>query len=231
MATTGNLQQQTIYPEVAGMDIAWTCSAKEDVGGDVFDVFQVAPGRMALCVADVVGKGAPAARLRTHVREAVVAAAAKGCSPQEVCERVNRLMCRRFSDGQFTTCFFAYIDLERQRLTYTRAGHTPAVLARRDGSVARLMKGGGILGAFDNFAYEQEEVDLRRGDRLVLFTDGVTEAATDDGEEFGEARLTALLERHRSRSAGQIQHILMGAITRFCGGLLTDDTTLGVVAV
>ena len=116
-------------------------------------------------------------------------------------------------------------------MRYASAGHNPPFLLRRDASCERLGEGGGVLGIFIDQTYAMGTVQLAPGDRLVLYTDGVTEANNPAGEEFGEERLLALLREHRAVSAEQLQKTILAAADEFSGGHWHDDATLLVVAV
>jgi serine phosphatase RsbU (regulator of sigma subunit) len=116
-------------------------------------------------------------------------------------------------------------------LRYASAGHNPPFLLRRDASHERLGEGGGVLGIFPDQTYTMGSVQLAPGDRVVLFTDGVTEANNPAGEEFGEERLLALLREHRALSAAELQKIILAAADEFSGGHWHDDATLLVLAV
>lgn len=214
-----------------GYEISSVCLTPRGVGGDLFDVFRLGGESVALCVGDGMGRGRPAAALGSRLRAAVQAAASYVRAPRLVCARVNRALCSQFGAGEFATCFYGRLDLARRRLFYTRAGHNAAILARGDGTIVRLMAGGGLLGAFGHWTYGQGRIDLREGDRLVLFTDGLTEATNREGEEFGERRLIAMLERNKTLGARDLQAALLAAVAGFADGRLADDVTLGVLAV
>jgi sigma-B regulation protein RsbU (phosphoserine phosphatase) len=123
------------------------------------------------------------------------------------------------------------LDGSCNRLVFTNAGHNAPILARRDGSWLRLSEGGGPLGLFPDWSYGRGEVQLAAGDRLVLFTDGVTEVSGVPGEEFGEERLVTLLLENRRLSAGELQERILAEVAKFSGGRFEDDATLVVLAV
>ncbi|HYK91999.1 MAG TPA: SpoIIE family protein phosphatase [Acidobacteriota bacterium] len=129
------------------------------------------------------------------------------------------------------TSLAVVLDVEGKRLRYTNAGHNFPVLMHEDGKEDRLAEGGVILGAFPESEYKQGEIHLRPGDRLVMFTDGVSEAANAEGEEFGEERLIEAVRSNRKLSAKMLRHSLVEAVTGFCGGEFADDATLLVVAI
>jgi sigma-B regulation protein RsbU (phosphoserine phosphatase) len=116
-------------------------------------------------------------------------------------------------------------------LTYANAGHNPPILVRADGSSARLTQGGTVLGVFPDWAYEQQQMAIGAGDRLVLFTDGISEAQDADGEEFGEDRLVDIAAAARRGAASDVQTAIFDAVRAFNGGTYTDDATLIVIAM
>ena len=217
-------------PNVDGFEIAASWQPACGVGGDCFDAIAFAPGRLGLSIADVVGKGVPAALLMSNLQAAVRAFATDAAQPQELCEQVNRILCGHIAEGRFISFFYCVADADVGALTYTNAGHYPPVLIRANGAIERLAAGGAVLGVFPDALYQQGRVTVARGDRLVLFTDGITEARNAQDEEFGEDRLVALASAHRTCSAPALQARLFDAVTAFTGGRFQDDATLIVIA-
>ena len=218
-------------PQVTGYEIAHAWRPARVVSGDYFDVLKFNEARLGCCIADVVGKGMPAALLMSNVQAAVKAFASEAVMPAELCQKVNRVVCGNIAANKYITFFYACLDAAARRLTYANAGHNPPLLIRPDGTMAELAEGGTVLGAFPEWVYTQETIDLGPGDRVVLFTDGVTEIRSPEGEEFGEARLYELLRANRGRSAAALQALVMEAIGDFSGGDFGDDATLIVIAV
>src|SRR5262249_17789329 len=143
---------------------------------------------VAVCIADVSGKGMPAAMMMSSLQAAVKTCASQGVRPRELCERVNHVMCANLAAQGFITFFYAVIDARRKVLTYCNAGHNPPILLT-SGVRRSLDCGGGILGVIANWQYEEQELPLAPGDRLLLYTDGITESHNADGDEFGACRL------------------------------------------
>ncbi|HEV2349974.1 MAG TPA: SpoIIE family protein phosphatase [Terriglobia bacterium] len=218
-------------PQIEGCEIACAWQPASSVGGDYFDVLKFGPARAGLCIADVMGKGVPAALLMSNLQAAVRATGTENVQPSELGEKLNRIATTNLSSGKFITFFYALLEGDGKRLVYTNAGHNPPILMRADGSHIRLEWGGTALGVVGEARYEQETVDLRSGDRLVLFTDGVTEAVSPRDEEYGEERLLALLRESRAMTAVELQMTILNAVNDFSGGALRDDATMIVVAV
>jgi uncharacterized protein YndB with AHSA1/START domain len=218
-------------PQMPGLEISGSWRPARIVGGDYFDVFKFGASRVGLCIADVSGKGMPAALLMSNLQAVVKALAAENTSPKELVEKVNRVMSRNTTEAKFITLFYGLLDVDRKTLQYANAGHNAPVLTREDGVQVRLEQGGLIVGAFQESVYDQGEIDLRPGDRLVMFTDGLSEAVGGDGEEFGEERLAEASRSNRQLSAEALHRCLLDRVTDFCGGEFEDDATVLVVAV
>jgi sigma-B regulation protein RsbU (phosphoserine phosphatase) len=217
-------------PDVAGLEIATSWQPASGVGGDCFDLQAFGGRRLAVSIADVVGKGIPAALLMSNLQAAVRAFATDSTSPRELCQQVNRILCGNIAEGRFISFFYCVADAARRSLTYTNAGHCPPVLVGARGALERLHEGGAVLGVFADAAYSEREVPFRAGDRLVLYTDGITEARDAGDEEFGEERLIEALVRHRALGAAALQDRLVRDVTHFTSGRFQDDATLIVIA-
>ena len=223
----------TALPQLDGWELASSWQPAAGVGGDCFDAITLAPTRIALSIADVVGKGIPAALLMSNLQAAVRAFATSSTEPRELCQQVNRILCGHIAEGRFISFCYCIIDTEMGVLTYCNAGHYPPIVVHADGSVERLTAGGAVLGVFPDSLYEQGSASLGRGDRLVLFTDGITEAQTKDtasDDEFGEERLVDLSVTHRVCGARALEARLSAAVASFTGGRFQDDATLIVVS-
>lgn len=220
-------------PQFDGWELATSWQPALGVGGDCFDALALGPTRLALCIADVVGKGIPAALLMSNLQAAVRAFATEATAPRELCAQVNRILCGHIAEGRFISFCYCVIDTETGELTYSNAGHYPPILIRGDGRTERLSAGGAVLGVFVDSQYDEGRVSLGAGDRLVLYTDGITEAHAADrtsDEEFGEERLEQLTIDHRGCSAPALEARLTEAVTSFSGGRFDDDATLIVLA-
>ena len=220
----------SIVPDIDGLEVATSWQPAAGVGGDCFDAIGLGRDRLALSIADVVGKGIPAALLMSNLQAAVRAFATDAAQPQELCQQVNRILCGHIAEGRFISFFYCVADAALGTLTYSNAGHYPPILVRADGSVERLAAGGAVLGVVPDGLYDQARVAIGRGDRIVLYTDGITEARDEQDDEFGEERLVGLAAKHRACSAPALQARLVDAVSTFAGGRFQDDATLIVVA-
>lgn len=217
-------------PQIEQCRISGAWRPARSVSGDYFDVLKFSDTRAALCIADVSGKGMPAALLMSNVQAAVHAFASETISPSEMCAKVNRVVSSSTGEDKFITFFYGVVDASQKKLLYTNAGHNAAMLLRRNGSLIRLEPGGAVLGPFPSWNYKQEEIDLRAGDRLLLFTDGVTELRSSAGDEFGEDRLIRLLIENRQLDAEALRDRIVQAVVDFGGGEFQDDATLLVLS-
>ncbi len=218
-------------PQMPGYEIASAWQSARLVGGDYFDILPLDERMLGLCIADVAGKGMPAALLMSNLQAAVRGLASLSVAPDVLCRRLNSLIYRNTANDRFITFFYAQLDGPMRRLAYVNAGHNAPFVLRSNGSHERLCDGGTVLGVFASPDYELGAAQLSPGDRVVLFTDGVTEARDAVGEEFGEVRLLRLLEDHRALSADELQAKILAAAGEFSGGRWQDDATLLVLAV
>jgi sigma-B regulation protein RsbU (phosphoserine phosphatase) len=218
-------------PQRAGYEIAGAWQPAQSIGGDYYDVLEFDECTLGLCIADVAGKGLPAALLMSNLQAAVRGLASAALSPEGLCARLNSLVCHNTGNDRFITFFYAQLDGPARVLRYTNAGHNAPIVLHRDGSHERLEAGGGVLGVFPHQTFAAGAAKLAPGDRVILFTDGVTEAYDAGGEEFGEARLLDLLREHRSADPLFLQARILAAASEFSRGNWHDDATLLVVAV
>jgi sigma-B regulation protein RsbU (phosphoserine phosphatase) len=218
-------------PALTGYQISSMWQPARVVGGDYYDILTLKREMLGICIADVAGKGMPAALVMGNLQAAFRGIAATELEPEVVCDRLNALVCDNLGADRFITMFYAQLDGEARKLRYVNAGHNAPIVARRDGSHRRLEVGGGVLGIFPNERYASGEEDLTVGDRVVFFTDGVTEAADASADEFGDKRLIETVMANRSHDAEQMQKNILSTVHDFCDGAWQDDATLIVVAV
>jgi phosphoserine phosphatase RsbU/P len=218
-------------PQIAGYEIAGAWQPARVVGGDYYDVLAFGEDTLGLCIADVAGKGMPAALLMSNLQAAVRGLASPTMSPEILCERPNTMICRNIASDRFITFFYAQLDGASRQLRYSNAGHNAPIVVHRDGTHDRLDEGGSVLGIFQTQHFVMGTCTLLPGDRVLLFTDGVAEASLPEGEEFGDARLIQLLRENCDASAEQLQKTILDTVGTFCGGNWHDDATLIAIAV
>uniref|UniRef100_A0A832I126 PPM-type phosphatase domain-containing protein n=1 Tax=Eiseniibacteriota bacterium TaxID=2212470 RepID=A0A832I126_UNCEI len=184
---------RTSFPELPDVEIHATNLSSRHVSGDFYDVVPDGDGRWLLAIADVSGKGVPAALLTSMLQASLRTQAGRGEPVPEILSAINRLVCQNESSGQFATFFLARLEQHPLRLTFSNAGHNYPVVFRDGGERRFLVRGGVVVGFLEDAAFEEEALPLAPGDRLVFYTDGVTEAANRAGEMYGEERLYALI--------------------------------------
>jgi phosphoserine phosphatase RsbU/P len=216
-------------PQLPGFEIAAAWHPARAVGGDYYDVLAIGKDRVAICIADVVGKGVSAALLMANVQATVRAFTRDSVSPAALCARVNSVLCGNIASDKFVTFFYAVLDAEARTLKYCNAGHSYPVLAS-SGAVRQLDQGDAVLGIFPSGHYHDFMIELKPGDRLFLFTDGITEAVGADGQEFGLDHIAMFARTHSSNSASVLTKMLLAQVTDFCHAKFQDDATLVVIA-
>jgi len=218
-------------PAMPGCDIAARWEPASDFGGDCYDVLRLGGGRVGVSIADVSGKGLPAAFLMSNLQASVRAFAAQQSSPRYVAAGINRALCGNPALRTFATFFYGVLDATTRTLTFSNAGHNPPILARANGAVERLSAGGLVLGVRDTATFDQAETRIVAGDRIVLFTDGLNEAENADGEDFGDERIVETVVQHRGQPAAMLLETLFTRVREFTGGRFRDDATLIVIAI
>lgn len=227
----GEIQQMLLpstLPQLRGAQISGAWQPAREVGGDYFDVIQFNDHCVGICVGDVAGKGITAALLMANLQASFRAFATPDASPELVCTKLNKFLCANIAPGKFVTFFYAVVDVDRRTVVYENAGHCPGLLLRKNGEVESLPGGGAVLGALPDWSYRDYAVQLCAGDKLVLSTDGITEAEDPQLEEFGEERLVSAA-RSQDGTAVDTQRAIMQHVTAFCGGNFRDDATLLVL--
>lgn len=224
-----NLLPSTL-PSASGFQIASHFEPARVVGGDYFDVIKLSETKLGICIADVAGKSISAALLMANVQASVRAFASESASPASVCSRMNTVLCNNIARGKFVTFFYGVLDSAQRRFQYCSAGHVPPILTHADGTSGHLQCEGAVLGVFPDWEYRDVVLEFTSGDRLLLFTDGASEACSAEGEEYGEERMAALAARSVSMSGQQLLRTLIHELKNFCSSQLHDDLTLIVIA-
>ena len=203
----------------------------KEVGGDLYDYFPLDDRRAVLAIADVSGKGIPAALLVSTVASTVRAFADGKLSPKSVVEQVNRAAVRSSAAGKFVTFFYAELDHAAGSLLYVNAGHNYPRLRRASGEMVSLEVGGTPLGLFEGMPYEEASLEFRPGDSLLLFSDGISEAVDSFQQEYGEERLEELWKQHGSEPAAAMLDRAYNDVIQFRGAAAqNDDMTMVVVS-
>jgi serine phosphatase RsbU (regulator of sigma subunit) len=226
--------QQALLPkeiaQVPGFEVVAAWELARLVGGDYYDVIRLSDTKLAICIADVVGKGVSAALLMANVQATVRAYASEAAAPAWLCTRVNEILCSNLASDKFVTLFYGILDAESRTLRYTNAGHLRPVQIHASGRAEQLAAGGAVLGVFRDWEYEDTVARLESGDRLFLFTDGITEATRSDGEEFGEAGILEAVRAGAHLCPSDLKAHLLAEVDRFCNSQLHDDATLLLIA-
>jgi len=216
-------------PKVRGYEVAAITQPLRFVGGDYYSVARIDERHTALCIADVAGKGMPAALLMSSLQAALKPLVGQRLAPAELCHRLNRILCEITPVGKFISFFYALLDSDDNRLTYCNAGHNPPLLIRGDSTSMELKAAGAVLGQFPHWLYEESQVQMRSGDKLILFTDGLVDACDADEEPFGEHRLIRVARDNPRSSAEELMGLLMRAASQHSRGHFQDDASLIVL--
>ncbi len=222
-------------PQLPGFEIAGTSIPSQQVGGDYFDFIDMGTGQLGIAIADVSGKGIPAALLMANLQASLHAQVIKKGSVADVASRMNSLLVKSTDTHMFATFFYGILDQVKSSFTSTNAGHNPPLLFRADGKIKRLEAGGLVLGFLPDQNYTQQTVSIKHGEVVVLFTDGITEAAGSSSEKisenlFGEERLIGVVRASLAKSAAEIQAAILQAISDHTANAPQyDDITLVII--
>ena len=217
------------FPEDADkLDIAASMTPAKDVGGDFYDFFRVDENRIGFVIADVSGKGIPAAIFMAVSRTLIRATGIRGGSPSDCLTYSNKLLAAESVNCMFVTVFYGILDLTTGEVSYCNAGHNPPYVLKKNGEVTPLpMSQDPMVGAIDGIEFHQSTLQLEHGDSLVMFTDGVTEAMNINNEEFGETRLEDTLEDVTMHNCQQMIEAIKSDVAAFVGEAeQSDDITV-----
>src|SRR5439155_24971771 len=219
-------------PSLLTLECAARCVQARAVGGDYYDFLELGPGRTGLVIADISGKGFPAALVMASLQASLRSRLAQDMLdlPRQL-GYVNDLLYRTSESNRYATLFLGLYDDAGRRLVYANCGHNPPVVLRGDGGVNRLLPTAPVVGLLEEWECTASEVQLERGDLLALFSDGITEAFSDAGEEFGETRLIDALRAHATLGVAALVDVVIGRVAEFSGTEQEDDMTLVVARV
>ena len=217
------------FPENSGeLDIAASMNAAKDVGGDFYDFFRIDDDKIGFVIADVSGKGVPAAIFMAVSRTLIRATGIRGVTPSECITDSNDLLAKESANNMFVTAFYGIYNIKTGEVTYTNAGHNPPYLIKADGTIEQLpLSKDIVVGALDDFQFSEETLQLEHDDTLLLYTDGVTEAINVNDEEYGEKRLEETLKDVTQQNCQQIINTVKANVKTFAGEAeQSDDITL-----
>ena len=234
LAVAGEIQQAILprifppFPDKADkLDIAASMTPAKDVGGDFYDFFRIDDDRIGFLIADVSGKGVPAAIFMAVSRTLIRATGIRGGSPAECISYSNKLLSDESVDCMFVTVFYGIMNVTTGEVTYCNAGHNPPYIIKGTGEVKALeMSKDPMVGAISGIDYHDCQLQLDKGDALVMFTDGVTEAMNTANEEFGEARLEVTLSKTFSKCQDMVEAIKTDVAGFVDGAEQSDDITV-----
>jgi len=219
--------QPTAPPVVPGYEFQGISFPCYEIGGDYYDFIKRDDGRLVIALGDVSGKGTAAALLMSSLHASIHAQTGSHDSLVETISAVNRYLAENIPSNRFVTLFYAELDPESGALSFLNAGHNPPLIVHAAGTVEQLASGGLPLGIKANADYREGRTTLQPGDVLVIYSDGVTEAASPSGEEFGPTRLYEVVSRNVESSAAGIRDRIESALTKFSQGTqAADDITL-----
>ena len=214
-------------PPLKTLQYTGACIQARVVGGDYYDFLDLGAGRLGIVLADIAGKGIAAAllmaNLQANLRSRLMTALE---DPHQLLQSVNRLFVENTPDDSYATLFYADYDDANHVLRYANCGHNPPLLLRANGTIERLEPTATVLGLFTDWNCEVKKVRVHAGDLLVIYTDGVTEAPNQTGEEFGEARLRAILRQHSRQPVNELLSVILDEVQKFSGTSQADDLTL-----
>lgn len=237
MRLAGMIQRRMIpekAPLVPGLDVAAVYIPCFDVGGDFYDFLPVSEGDLAIAIADVIGKGIPAAIMMSLFRGTLRAYSHGGHmrhSTIEIINSLNETACRECRDGEFITLLYSRINIDKMTLSYCNCGHEPGLLFRGN-EIIELDKGGLVLGVTTNAPYETDTVQLQDGDCVLLYTDGLIDAGNFDGDLWGRERLIDVAKQFTAGSAQLMCKNILQHRRRFVGlARQIDDTSIVIVKI
>jgi len=222
--------QPTAPPVVSGYELQGISFPCYEIGGDYYDFIEREDGRLVIALGDVSGKGTAAALLMSSLHASVHAQAGSHDTLSETISAVNRYLADNIPANRFVTLFYAELDPASGSLSFLNAGHNPPLIVHAAGTVEQLASGGLPLGIKRNAEYREGRTQMQMGDVLVIYSDGVTEAASPTGEEFGATRLYEVVSRNMEASAAGVRDRIESALTKFSQGTqAADDITLVIV--
>jgi sigma-B regulation protein RsbU (phosphoserine phosphatase) len=218
------------FPDLKHFEVYGINISSKQVGGDYFDVIKVDENNYIVAIADVSGKGIPASLLMSNVQASLLALSTEVKAFDQLVAKVNNIIHANTTSDKFITFFGGILNVEERSFTYVNAGHNPPYLVRTDGTLQTLDKGGLLLGLMPDMTYEQETLHLLHGEKIVMFTDGVTEAMNEKDEQFEEPRLEKILLENTGLSAKACTELIAKAVKEFEGNApQSDDITVVVI--
>jgi sigma-B regulation protein RsbU (phosphoserine phosphatase) len=200
------------------------------VGGDYFGVWQPVPDMLHFCVADVSGKGTPGALIAAMLYASVTTLSSSSNSAETIINNVELILRDQLGEGHYVTIFYGVLDLKTHTLEFVNAGHCPPILRRADGMIESLLPTRPVLGfMFDGG--RSERLALRPGDRIVLYTDGITEPADSTGDEFGADRVREIVAGHPGQPLQEQYQTILQRVREHAEGKFSDDATLVLISV
>lgn len=217
-------------PQIPGYDIWGTNIPSGEVGGDYYDFIQIVENQIGIAIADVSGKGIPASLIMASFRASLIAEIRNNYAIRSICAKVNNLLCESLEPENFVTAIYGVLDVKNSIFTFSNCGHNPGLLFRAGGTVEELTEGGIIMGIRPDSRYEERPIHIGPGDILCFFTDGITEAENDRGEQFEVDRIVDMISQSRDLPAARIgARLIMGVKEFHCKKSGMDDLTLVII--
>lgn len=217
-------------PDINGYDISGINIPSGEVGGDYFDYIKIIDNQTGIAIADVSGKGIPAALIMASFRASLIAEIRNNFALRTICKKVNQLLYDSIELGNFVTAFYGVLDSKNDIFTFANCGHNQPIHIHRKNKVSFLKEGGPAIGVIPDADYEERPIFLGSGDILFFYTDGVTEAVNDKGEQFGEDRLVEILIKNNTLSARDIRLLIYDELVSFASSThIFDDLTMIVL--